>query len=388
MKLQLNGTVTTNDDAMLYRYFGFNDVCCPEDIRKALENTPDGEELTLEINSGGGSAFAGFEMYTVLRNARGRVPVTAEVQSIAASAMSVVIAACDTVKISPVATVMIHRSSASASGNAEVHGQAKQMLETVDKGILSAYCEKAGAKCTRAKFRSMMKQETYLTAEEAVACGLADELLEAEGDEGTTQPMMVAAAIQGARAGMGGLPDIERLREIKALAEQTEGKAPEEQPCGEEADGKEPTVSEGESPSHNQTEKEQNDMEEIKTVEDLMKAYPELTDSIRTSAAEQATAAEQNRIKDIESCAVPGFEDIVEEAKADTGKDGSYVARQIVARQKAQGAGYLQQRNADAEDAGANNVPQDSSEGQKEDPEAELSAAVKGAVADFEKGVN
>ena len=41
-------------------------MVCPQDIRDAIANTPPGDTLTLEINSGGGSLYAGFEMYSLL----------------------------------------------------------------------------------------------------------------------------------------------------------------------------------------------------------------------------------------------------------------------------------------------------------------------------------
>ena len=89
-------TVAADGDAPILRWWGIP-AACPADIRSALAENPGDEEFVLEINSGGGSVFAGFEMYSLLRNAsRQGVHTGAEVQSLAGSAASVVMAGAET----------------------------------------------------------------------------------------------------------------------------------------------------------------------------------------------------------------------------------------------------------------------------------------------------
>jgi len=85
MRTQINGYIVADGDAWIYRFFGYS-VCSPCDIRKAVADNPPGETLTVEVNSPGGSMFAGFEMYSVLLGAG--CDTEAEVQSLAASAAS------------------------------------------------------------------------------------------------------------------------------------------------------------------------------------------------------------------------------------------------------------------------------------------------------------
>ena len=68
MRYSLNGHIVADGDAPILRWWGIP-ASCPADIRGALAQNPEGEEFVLEINSGGGSVFAGFEMYSLLRNA-------------------------------------------------------------------------------------------------------------------------------------------------------------------------------------------------------------------------------------------------------------------------------------------------------------------------------
>lgn len=86
MRVTLNGIVSADEDVEIYEWFGCK-AFGPQTIRKALEDNPSGEELVFEINSPGGSVFAGSEMYSVLRSAE-NVRTRAEIQSIAASAAS------------------------------------------------------------------------------------------------------------------------------------------------------------------------------------------------------------------------------------------------------------------------------------------------------------
>ena len=56
MRTQLNGYIVSDEDAGLYRLFGYS-VSCPADIRRAVAENPPGETLTVEINNYGGSMF-------------------------------------------------------------------------------------------------------------------------------------------------------------------------------------------------------------------------------------------------------------------------------------------------------------------------------------------
>ena len=171
MRVTLNGIVAADDDVEIYQWYGFA-AFSPKAVRDAVASTPEGEELVLEINSGGGSVFAGSEIYSVLRSSG--IHTVAEVQSLAASAASYMCLACDEVRISPVAQMMLHLPSTYTEGNRTAHMQSIQMLDSTREAILNAYELKAGGKADRAEFRRMMNAETWLTAQEAVDCGLIE----------------------------------------------------------------------------------------------------------------------------------------------------------------------------------------------------------------------
>lgn len=200
MRYSLNGVICADDDAPVYRWYGMQAVC-PEDIRQALRENPAGEEFVLEINSGGGSVYAGFEMYSILRAAN--VPTRAEVQSLAGSAASVVLSGADTAAAYPVGQVMIHLPSTITAGNQVAHRESVQMLEAVTGSIVAAYEAKCRGKSSRTELRHLMDKETFLTASEALKAGLIDEIIGTENEN--ANPMNVYNAVTG-------MPDIERLR--------------------------------------------------------------------------------------------------------------------------------------------------------------------------------
>lgn len=94
MKLVLNGIVSSDDDCWIYEWGGYA-AFCPSMVRKALADITPGDILTIEVNSPGGSAMAGGEIYSVLADAP--CQTRAIVQSYAASAASYLILGADEV---------------------------------------------------------------------------------------------------------------------------------------------------------------------------------------------------------------------------------------------------------------------------------------------------
>ncbi len=203
MRVTLNGNIVDDTSADIYRWFGFNNVFSPSDIRSAIQNTPDEEELTLELNSGGGDLMAGYEMYTLLKNAK--CSTTVEIQSLAASAATVAMCGADRVTASPVAQIMIHLPSTMAEGNQNDMNHTATVLESNTESILNAYELKCEDKCARIELRKMMDAETWMPASDAQKIGLVDEILNLEAT-------VTGGEITNIVNSMGGLPDIGPLR--------------------------------------------------------------------------------------------------------------------------------------------------------------------------------
>ena len=130
-------------------------------------------DVTVWINSPGGSVFAAAEIYTMLKDHKGKI--TVKIDAIAASAASVVAMAGDTVLMSPVAMLMIHDPMTIAMGNASDMEKAIATLNQVKESIINAYVGKSGI--SRKKVAQLMSDETWMNVRKAVELGFADEIL-------------------------------------------------------------------------------------------------------------------------------------------------------------------------------------------------------------------
>lgn len=172
----VNGDIICNDLKWVYNWLEY-ESCCPADIRKATaELTDENEELKVIINSPGGDVQAGQEIYSILKDIKN--PVTINVQSMAASAASMIAMAGDTVKMSPVALLMIHNASTCTSGDYRDMQHTADVLQTVNTAIMQAYIAKTGK--TEDELREMMDKETWLTANQCLENGFADEIIKDE----------------------------------------------------------------------------------------------------------------------------------------------------------------------------------------------------------------
>lgn len=212
MKLNLSGELIPSDWAEDYRRWGYQSgFYCPDDVRKAIEGLEPGEELLLEVNSIGGSVFAGNEIYALLESCRN--PTRAVIQSMAASAASYMIMPCDRIEIHLPAQLMIHRASTIAWGNAEDLQQAQQMLDTTDNSILDTYCRRCGDRCSREELETMMENETYIGSADALRYGFVDSIV--GGETNAQNGVLVASAFNNTVKAMRTLPDIRELRDRK-----------------------------------------------------------------------------------------------------------------------------------------------------------------------------
>ena len=126
--------------------------------------------LTVWLNSPGGDVFAASQIYSMLKNHKGKV--TVKIDGIAASAASVVAMAGDETLIAPTAMMMIHDPSTCAVGNKADMEKAITLLEEVKESIINAYETKSHL--SRNKIAKMMSDETWLNAKKAHEMGFVD----------------------------------------------------------------------------------------------------------------------------------------------------------------------------------------------------------------------
>ena len=149
----------------------WGDEITPQAFREELE--ADTGDITVWLNSPGGSVFAAADIYTMLCDYPGKV--TVKIESLAASAASVVAMAGDSVLMSPVSLLMIHDPMTIAMGNTKDMEKAISTLNEVKESIINAYVRKTGL--SRNKVSKLMSDETWINAKKAVELGFADKIM-------------------------------------------------------------------------------------------------------------------------------------------------------------------------------------------------------------------
>jgi len=141
------------------------------EITNRIENAAD--TLDIDIHSPGGSVIDGYVLYNELMDLRERgVYVTAYI-TLAASMASVIAMAADKIVMKRGGRMMIHEASAGIRGNAEQIRQQAELLESISDEIAGIYADRT--KLLKEEVRDMMKKETWMSAEEAISMGFADE---------------------------------------------------------------------------------------------------------------------------------------------------------------------------------------------------------------------
>ena len=149
----------------------FDDIT-PTQFKADLDALGDITELRVFINSDGGDVFAGQAIHSILK--RHRAHVTVYIDGLAASIAAVVAMAGDTVIMPRNAMMMVHNPFASQIGDAEEFRKMAETLDQVRESIIAAYESKTGME--HDELLDLLNAETWMTAEEAVAFGFADEI--------------------------------------------------------------------------------------------------------------------------------------------------------------------------------------------------------------------
>lgn len=145
-----------------------------KDFLGQLKNIPAGRPLTLSLHSPGGEVFDGLAIYHALK-ARGNVNV--RIEGLAASMASVIAMAGTRISMPRNAYLMIHNPSGFAMGDAGDMRQLADLLDKLKGSLIAAYRDRT--KKSDEDLTAMMDAETWLTGEEAVAQGFADEVTDA-----------------------------------------------------------------------------------------------------------------------------------------------------------------------------------------------------------------
>lgn len=160
-------------------------------FKQELDKYPNIQKINIYINSYGGSVFEGTAIYSQLK--RHPAEKIVYIDGFACSVASVIAMAGDKIIMPSNTMMMIHNAWTSASGNAEELRKAADNLDVIMTANRQAYLNKAGDKLKEEELIQMLDGETWLTAEQCVELGLADEILDKEVDLTNAQQLLQKA---------------------------------------------------------------------------------------------------------------------------------------------------------------------------------------------------
>ncbi len=281
---------------------GEDNYILAKQFAKDLKALGDIDNLDIYLNSPGGDVFAGQAISSVLQ--RHKSYKTCYIDGLAASIAVNIVQVCDKRVIPKNAMMMVHQPWQTVFGgyNALELRKMADGLDRIAESTIALFLDKTAL--TREEIVTLMDDETWMTAEEAVEFGFADEV---------EQSKEVAACVQGDLVMLGGLSFGASLFKHFPVDKLQVSKT--------------------------KTEKEEESMELNQEI--LAKDYPEIFNAVKKLGSQEGAAAERSRMQAIDDLATPGSEKLVNQAKYETGVSAAELALQLVKAEKDQSAQYL-----------------------------------------------
>lgn len=364
-KIEIKGPIVTNTAGWIYDWLGW-DAAYPKALQESLEEA-EGEEVILEVNSNGGVATAGFEMYKIIKDYPGKVTVHL---INAMSAASLIVCAADEALASDAAILMIHNTQSYAEGDYRAMQMSADALREFNQGIINVYARKTGK--SREELQEMMDHDTYMSPEKAREYGFIEGYLygdpaeEASDVDGVEPDGVSNAGVVVVNAAVPVITD-QKAVEIMSLLAQKDGLAEMMKRVsakGELAEGEPEQASQSneESLGFNETDSDKKNEggTENMTLEEFLQENPEakaeLDEKVR-NAREEGVTAERNRLKDLDALAHTVTPEALADAKyGEDPTDAKTLAFNAMKDDKIRMTAYMADAMKDSEDSGVGNV--------------------------------
>ena len=351
-----------------------------------LKSIEGAKTIIIRMNSIGGDAGVAILIHNRLRElaAKGKKLICV-VDGMAMSGGSLIMCACDTVRVNPSSIIMIHKCIRLLFGwyNADELRQIADSNDAWDKAQVSIYKRKTNLSETVIKH--MMAETTYMTGKEAVDKGFADELLD------DAEPVSIAASADRSTIYVNG-------RAIRLMSP-LPLKLPEYiQTVNPGANA--PVKTNNNMPAETGSE-EGGNVTMAKTIEELRAEYPELVKQIEAEAKAAASAdqkaaeqkavndavqAERKRLQEIDEIASAiNDPDLVKEAKyGEKACSAQELAFRAMQKQAKQGEQHLEDVKKDYQASNASSVSA-SPNGGEDDPKKSVEAVVDAGIEAVKK---
>lgn len=331
-----------------------------KDFLKDLDKYRGKGQITIRINSVGGDLYAGLAIANRLRDLKADIVTIAD--ALCASAAVSIYQAGHTRKLYTGSQIMIHEPSCMLFGRYDVQEikKVQMQLEACKKSLIESYRERTGR--TLEELEQMITGNCWMTGQEAVTEGFADEVIEGEVTAEVTEDnkTVISNGICFPATAFYSMP-----RHLKVHSDH---------------------VKNGITPDKNKKKKEG---EVLMTKSELMEKYPDLCNEISSEAREgmqeavdKAVRAERDRIQNIDEIAGQvGDKDMVREAKfGENPMDASQLALAALKKQSKVGSDFMNDMLNDAKNSNAEAVTPNPNSGTKSREEQEYQDIMDGAA--------
>lgn len=171
LELLVYGEVVDASTMSLMESYGYDTdgFVSESSVKKAIDAAGAYSAIRVRINSPGGDAFSGIAIHNLLR-AQG-TPVETCVDGVAASSASIIAVAGDVRSMGDSTMLMIHNAWSYCSGDASAMLKMADTLDKVSGAVAQTFVDRSGKSV--ADIKALMDAETWLSADECVAMGLA-----------------------------------------------------------------------------------------------------------------------------------------------------------------------------------------------------------------------
>lgn len=309
-----------------------------------LKNLGSRDVITVHINSGGGDVFAAHAIFTNLK--MNPAKIIAHIEGICASAATVVAAAADVIKSAPNALIMYHNNTVGLFGyySSDDLEKLAEINRTVKQSIIESYKTKYDK--SEEELNALMDKEEWMTGKKAVELGYADELLFQEVSyEMSSNVVFVNNITTNQRMEL----DSKKFKNFPTYLLDKTAHA-------DFIDKK--------------TEKGKGEDMEIKSVDDLKKAYPDFVNQIITDSTKQAVEGERARLKEIDKLSGSAPEEMLQKAKYEEPVSAENLALQVMLANNAAGLGAFKDMKDDIAGSGSDGVGADTPPANEEEKKA------------------
>lgn len=318
-----------------------------DEFLKDLSALEGKDEVTVHINSVGGDMYAGIAIYNRLKGLAAHVTTIND--GLAASAGSLIFMAGDDRKMHAGSNLMIHGAAGFLYGYYQVQDLriAEKQMDAHNRAGINIYAECTGR--DEQEIIDLVEAETWMTGQEAVDEGFATEVIadETEPVEMKLTPDRMTMMVNGypvAARCMSKIPDSVPVMSAEEWAALSAPKNHSAKPAPVQ--------------DHANTKQNGGTNMEIKNLDELRTAFPDLVAQAEAAAQAKGCTEERARIRGIEDIeAAIGDAEMVKNAKyGDKPMNAEQLAFAAMKAQAAIGATMLGKLTADAQNSGAAGV--------------------------------